>query len=78
MYIQYKNSSGMLLEPYSADNIKREKRRIYKFEPVWAIPSVIPSVIPLIRKKEIEIDKSVEFKKRHPEFQRIMREEFEF
>ncbi|MFX0077282.1 MAG: hypothetical protein ACFE96_17715 [Candidatus Hermodarchaeota archaeon] len=74
IYIYYKSSSGVLLEPYSTDNIKREKRRIYKFEPVWTIPYVIP----LIHKKEVEIDTGVDFKKRHPEFQRIMREEFEF
>jgi len=72
IYIYYKNSSGILMEPYSTDNIKREKRRIYKFEPVCPIFYVTP----LILKKEV--DTGIEFKKWHPELQRIMREEFEF
>ena len=62
------------MEPYSADKIKREKRRYHNFEPVWLFPYPSPLIL---TNKQDTIEDSTEFKKRPLEFQRIMRKEFD-
>ena len=68
------------MEPYSTDKIKRRKRKHYDLTPEFP-KLIIPFkdfTIPLFHKIDIYTGgETMDFKERHPEFQRIMREEFE-
>lgn len=67
------------MEPYSADKIKRKKRRI-EFNPSISglnIPYNILKINEELRRNQSIENKQVKFSERSAEFQRIMREEFD-
>jgi len=69
------------MEPYSADKIKRKKRKTYDHKDE-IVPTTTHPVIPfnLINRKGIDIyegSEKIPFKKRERDFQSILRDEFE-